>query len=256
MRLCAVQQKYTLQLTIKINYQMTEIKVKKPSEMTAEEFEQYLNEDPQNVETNTEGYKHIPIAFLEADLRQCFEGRVQFHKTPNQMLFNAVDCDVIIRVFHPVHKEWQEHYGTGTVLIESITEGKYADTTKVVKVSDESLATHAAFAEGKKSAAKGMGKRFGSDLNREIAPGKVKAYDVIEKPKFDPNGKYTKKELLQFVQHKVLTVDQMNDYSAGKPVVIASAEMQQGVDSEEEEIQAMKDYTTVQKDPKIKTKKK
>lgn len=187
---------------------------KKPSEMTIEEFNLLLDQEPENALTNDDGYKHIPIAFLEQDLRKCFEGRVEFHKTPNQALFNAVDTDVIIQVFHPVLKITQRFYGTGTVLIESITQGKYADTTKVLKVNDESLATSLAYAEGKKSAAKGIGIRFGSNLNRDNAPGKAKSeYDKNpEKFIFDASKKYTKKELLKMVAAGNITSEIMDEY--------------------------------------------
>jgi hypothetical protein len=167
--------------------------------------------NPDNIKTNENGYKHIPIAFLEADLRYCFEGRVEFQKTPTQMIFNAVDCDAVIRVFHPVLKEYQTFYGTGTVMIETITQGKYADTQKVVKANDESLATALAFAEAKKSAARQIGRRFGSDLNRTERPGKVSAYDN-EKYIFDASKKYTKKDLLTLVAAGKITTDTMNEY--------------------------------------------
>lgn len=191
----------------------TDLKAKKPSEMTLEEFNNLLNQEPLNVQTN-DGYKHIPIAFLEADLRYCFEGRVEFHKTPNQQLFNAVDCDVIIKVFHPVLKEHQLFFGTGTVMIERITQGKYADTTKVVKETDESIATHSAFAEGKKSAAKGIGQRFGSNLNRENKPSAKSRFDNPEDEinTFDPAKKYSKSKLLQMVAGGIITEEQRSDY--------------------------------------------
>jgi hypothetical protein len=189
---------------------------KLPSEMSLQEFNELLNEEPnpENVKTNDDGYRHIPIAFLEDDLRKCFEGRVEFQKTPSQMLFNAVDCDAIIRVFHPVLKEFQTFYGPGTVMIESISQGKYADTTKVVKVNDESLATSLAFAEAKKSAARQIGRRFGSDLNRNEAPGKISAYDNDQDEKyiFDAEKKYTKKEMLQLVAAGKITTEIMNEY--------------------------------------------
>jgi hypothetical protein len=189
---------------------------KLPSEMTLQEFNDLLNEEPnpETIKVNDDGYRHIPIAFLEADLRRCFEGRVEFQKTPSQMLFNAVDCDAIIRVFNPVLKEYQTFYGPGTVLIESVSQGKYADTQKVVKVNDESLATALAFAEAKKSAARQIGRRFGSDLNRIKAPGKVSAYDnaADEKYIFDAEKKYTKKEMLQLVAAGKITNEIMNEY--------------------------------------------
>jgi hypothetical protein len=189
---------------------------KKPSEMTLDEFNDLLNcePNPDNIKTNDDGYKHIPIAFLEADLRYCFEGRVEFQKTPTQMIFNAVDCDAVIRVFHPVLKEYQTFYGTGTVMIETITQGKYADTQKVVKANDESLATALAFAEAKKSAARQIGRRFGSDLNRTARPGKVSAYDNEQDEKyiFDASKKYTKKDLLTLVAAGKITTDTMNEY--------------------------------------------
>lgn len=184
--------------------------MKKPSEMTMDEFNSLLNQEPENISTDPEtGHKHIPIAFLEADLRYCFEGLVIFQKTPNQRLFNSVDCDVHIIVFHPVMKVWLPAFmGTGTVLIEQLTDGKYANTKSVVKVNDESLATSLAFAEGKKSAAKGIGNRFGANINRLNAPGKpkpelnvraeiqkLKSQAETQKKARKPYGKRTKAEV-------------------------------------------------------------
>lgn len=164
-------------------------KTKKPSEMTLEEFNEMLNEDPKPeiIEINEDLYKHIPIAFLEADLRKCFEGRVEFQKTQTQMIFNAVDCDAIIRVFHPVLKEYQTFYGPGTVLIESVSQGKYANSQTVVKANNESMATALAFAEGKKSAARQIGTRFGSNLNRTNKPGRPQkeSFKVTKKKTVD-----------------------------------------------------------------------
>lgn len=193
----------------------TQAKKLLPSEMSLQEFNELLNEEPnpEIIKVNDDGYRHIPIAHLEADLRRCFEGRVEFQKTPSQMIFNSVDCDAVIRVFHPVLKEYQTFYGPGTVVIESISQGKYADTQKVVKVADESIATALAFAEAKKSAARQIGRRFGSDLNRSEAPGKVSAYDTNdEKYIFDAEKKYTKKELLQLVAAGRITTEVMNEY--------------------------------------------
>lgn len=189
---------------------------KRPSEMSIQEFNDLINQEPnpESIKINDDGYRHIPIAYLEADLRYCFEGRVEFQKTPTQMLFNAVDCDAIIRVFHPVHKEYQMFYGPGTVMIESISQGKYADTQKVVKANDESLATALAFAEAKKSAARQIGRRFGSDLNRTERPGMVSAYDNEQDEKyiFDATKNYTKKDLLQLVAGGKITTEVMNEY--------------------------------------------
>jgi hypothetical protein len=190
---------------------------KKPSEMTLTEFNDLINQEPPETKTDSEtGYIHIPIGFLEKDLRDCFEGLVVFQKTPNQQLFNAVDCDAKIMVFHPVLKVWLEFHGTGTVLIESITQGKYADTTKVVKENDESLATSRAFAEAKKSAAKGIGPRFGSNLNRENAPGKQpNAYDIL--PPIDIEelikNKASKSELLHLIAAGRITAEQKEEIS-------------------------------------------
>ncbi len=189
---------------------------KKPSEMTLQEFNDYLNEEPNpdHVKTNDDGYKHIPIAFLEQDLREAFEGQVEYQKTPNQQLFNAVDCDVIIQVFHPVLKVYQRFYGTGTVLIERVEKhAKYVDATKVVKEEDESLATSRAFAEGKKSAAKGMGRRFGSNLNRENVPGKEKSV-YKDLPELRLADLKTDKDFIKAITQGQLTIDAANKIRA------------------------------------------
>lgn len=209
---------------------LTEHLIKKPSEMNLEEFNLMLAEEPKpetvfkSDDPDSDGnfFYHIPIAFLEEDLRLCFDGLVQFQKTPNAEIFNSLSCDAMVGVWHPVLKQWLWYHGTSAVMIEQVSQGRYADTTKVVKANDESMAAGLAYAEAIKSAARKIGNRFGANLNRRNAPGKQKtAFEVMPKPVFDPAAKYTKKEMLQFVNQQVLTADQMNDYLAGKEVIIS-----------------------------------
>lgn len=184
-------------------------------------FNELLNQepDPKILETDREtGYRHIPIAFIEHDLRNIYKGGVQYEILATRQIFNSIQKDVRIKVFHPVFEQWFNYDGCAAVLIESVAPNqKYVDIMTVVKVSDESMADAVVYSEAIKKAAQRIGVRFGSNLNRDPAKtpnGKTKSnYDSEpEKYIFDAAKKYTKKDLLQLVAAGSITVEVMNEY--------------------------------------------
>ena len=208
----------TAKLLILISYSINNLKHTKMiyknnqySEESLNEFLKLINAEPENVETNDDGYKHIPIAFIEADLRRIYQGLVQYEITQTIALFNSVSMNVRLKVFHPVLQEWLNYDGSAAVLIESVTQGKYADTQKVVKANDENMAVAMVYSEAIKKAAQRIGERFGSNLNRENAPGKSKStYDEMPPVNIEEliESKPTKSELLQLMAAGRLTLEQ------------------------------------------------
>ena len=235
--------------------------------MSLSEFSDLLNQEPnpdhvfpsEDVDETGRSYFHIPIGYLEEDLRYCYGGLVQYLKTPTVELRNAVTCDVHIGVFHPILQQWLWYHGVGTVMLDEIGQGKYAQTTTVAKVNNEDAASHLAYAEGIKSACRRIGKRFGSDLNRDNAPGKIRnfketAFEVMDKPVYDPEKSYTKVQLLNFVQNEVITVEQMHDLLAGKKIVLTA--MEHGIASEDAAIEVYESLAEPESKKKVTSSKK
>jgi hypothetical protein len=195
--------------------------LKKPSEMTLDEFNALLNTepDPTLIHTGDEGYQSLPIAFVEDNLRNFYEGYVQYEINSTRLLGTAIQKDIRIKVFHPIKKEWFNYDGSAAVCLENITQGKYADTVTVVKAKDESMADAICYSKAILKAAQRIGVVFGSNLNRDFERtpnGKNKSqYDTeSEKFVFDKTKKYTKKDLLSMIAAGKITVEIMDTYLA------------------------------------------
>ncbi len=179
-------------------------------------FNEKLDEEPakEHTEKSEDGdYHHIPIAFLEKDLKDVFDGAVQIIIKQQQQMFGAVTMFIDLQVFHPVYYEWLTFSGTAAVVIESEKPGEYKGASKVLIMDDIKTAIALCYSEAIKNAAKKIGRRFGSDLNRVNKPGNKSNYDEQpEKYVFDKAKKYTKKDLLQLVAAGSIAVEVMNDY--------------------------------------------
>jgi hypothetical protein len=201
---------------------MIENLTKKPSEMTNEEFNILLNQepDPSIIYTNEDGYQSLPIAFVEDNLRNFYEGYVQFEILRTQLLASSLQKDIRIKVWHPVKKEWFHYDGSAAVCLETITQGKYADTHTVVKAKDESMADAICYSKAILKGAQRIGVAFGSNLNRDLEKtpnGKHKStYDEKEAFIFDEEKKYTKRDLLTLIAAGKITTEIMNDYLSKK----------------------------------------
>lgn len=151
---------------------MSEQKQLQPSEMSADEFQAFLEMEPPNKEKSDEGdFFHVPIGYLEPDLRATFEGKIKIKIKQTIQMFGSVTLHIRIKVFHPVHEIWLKYDGIASVLIENVKPGQYEGSTKVQIVDELKTAIAACYSEAIKNGAKKIGKRFGSDLNRVNKPG-------------------------------------------------------------------------------------
>lgn len=155
-----------------------------PSKMTEEQFSAWLEMEPEYKEKSEDGdYFHVPIGFLEPDLRATFEGRLKIKIKETIQIFGSVTLHIRIKVFHPVHKIWLKYDGIASVLIENVKAGKYEGSTDVQVVNEIKTSIAVCYSEAIKNAAKKIGKRFGSDLNRINKPGVIKEDKVQVKKK-------------------------------------------------------------------------
>lgn len=159
-------------------------KIKHPSAMSEEEFRAYLEEDPAHIEKAEDGeYQHVPIAFLEPDLRYTFDGKIEIVVKGYREMFGAIMLHVRLKVFHPVHKIWLKFDGMAASNIEGIEAGEWKGTTKSRLLDDMRTGVPACYSVAIQNAAKKIGKRFGSDVNRTSKPGEPKETPEVTKKK-------------------------------------------------------------------------
>lgn len=162
---------------------------KLPSEMNAQEFQDFLEMQPDHKELSEDGaYYHVPIAFLEPDLRYTFNGQINIKIKSFREYFGSIVIHVRLKVFHPVYKLWQCYDGIAATPIQSIIEGEWKNTTKLNQIDEMKTGVPAAYSTAVQNAAKKIGKRFGSDVNRMSTPankGKQKPDEEKKKQHFD-----------------------------------------------------------------------
>jgi hypothetical protein len=108
-------------------------------------FTRVLNEDPKPDSIKQfNGFDYLPIGYVEPDLRDVFSGMVKFNILNSRSVGNETEVTASITVFHPVAYEWFQFDGIGMDVDPSM-----------------------AYAEAKKTAAKQIGPRYGSNLNRK-----------------------------------------------------------------------------------------
>lgn len=148
---------------------------KRPLEMNEEEFQAHLESAPEHTEKSDEGdFYHVPIGYLEPDLRYTFNGDINITIRKIKIKDGILTLIVRLKVFHPVKKEYQKFDGIAATIIQSIKPGKWEGSTVSITSDDIKPEVAACYSEALKSAAKKIGKRFGSDVNRINAPGKQK----------------------------------------------------------------------------------
>lgn len=110
-----------------------------------EAFTRILNEEPkQDSIKQYNNFDYLPIGYVEPDLREVFRGMVKFNIINSRSVGQETEVTANIEVFHPVALEWWSYSGIGMD-------------------PDPSMA----YAEAKKTAAKQIGPRYGSNLNRK-----------------------------------------------------------------------------------------
>jgi hypothetical protein len=137
-----------------------------------ENFTARLNRPPDKakVQNRTEAgqtYDYIPVSIIENDLRKYFFGLVQLEIIDYKLVVNEIICTARIKVFHPVLMQWLNYDGIGSGVLQQDSNTSLTDFMQHKKKNAAKLAAPIAYAEAIKNAAKKIGKRFGSDLNRK-----------------------------------------------------------------------------------------
>lgn len=155
---------------------------KSPANMDEAEFQAWLEMEPTNTEKSEDGlYMHVPIAYLEPDLRYTFQGNIEI--TIKKQTINDGILTIIVRlkVFHPVKKIHLKYDGIAGTIIQNLSAGEFKGTTKITTVEYIKPEIAACYSEAIKNAAKKIGKRFGSDINRVNKPGTKEPKETIKK---------------------------------------------------------------------------
>lgn len=151
-----------------------------------ESFTTSLNKTPNPVKVQKhQGYDYIPISVIEKDLDKVFFGLVQYEVIDYRQVFNEVACHARIKVFHPIVKQWLHYDGIGSAVLQQNKDTKVSEFHLHKKPNAGQLTFPKAYAEAIKNAAKKIGKRFGSDLNRTFEDN----YVGFLKDEADPNNK-------------------------------------------------------------------
>lgn len=132
-----------------------------------ENFTSNINKKPTKVAKH-QGYLYIPVSTIEKDLAKLFFGLVQYEIISFQQVFNEILVTARIKVFHPLIKQWMNYDGAGSAVIQQDKDTKVSEFHLHKKANSMQLGFPKAYAEAIKNAAKKIGKRFGSDLNRAL----------------------------------------------------------------------------------------
>lgn len=136
--------------------------------MQMEKFTKSLNSKPSKVAQHKQGHLYVPVSSIEKDLAKMFFGLVQYEILGYSQVFNEVLVTARIKVFHPVIQQWLNYDGAGSAVIQQDANTKVQDFHIFKKPNAMQLTFPKAYAEAIKNAAKKIGKRFGSDLNRQL----------------------------------------------------------------------------------------
>lgn len=122
--------------------------------------------DPAKIKIH-EGAKYIPISTIEKDLDKVFFGAVQYEIISYQLVVNEFIVHARIKVFHPILQQWLNYDGIGAGMLQQKAGTPLTDFIMYKLKNTCKIAVPNAYAAALKNAAKKIGKRFGSDLNRE-----------------------------------------------------------------------------------------
>lgn len=159
---------------------------KSPADMNEAEFQGWLEMAPTNTEASEDGlYLHVPIAYLEPDLRNTFQGNIEITIKKQTIIDGILTIIVRLKVFHPVKKIYLKYDGIAGTILQNISAGKFEGTTKITTVEYIKPEIAACYSEAIKNAAKKIGKRFGSDINRVNKPGAKPIKETVKKKAVD-----------------------------------------------------------------------
>ena len=136
--------------------------------------------DPKEVR-DLNGIKYLPIQRVEDKLRYYF-GLFQTRNFTFQPIINEICGSLELGVYHPVLKEWIWLVGTGAIQIQLRSEKNEKGERVPTDLSDPNILGKKILntlqkdlphmkAECIKNAAKGLGRQFGSGLNRKLEDG-------------------------------------------------------------------------------------
>lgn len=146
-----------------------------PSQMTELEFANWLEMEPEHKEKSEDGdYYHVPIGYLEPDLRFTFNGDLDITIKKFKITEGILTIVVRLQVFHPVKQKYMRYDGIAWTVYQSVQPGDFKGSTRLVSIENMKPEIAACYSEAIKNASKKIGKRFGSDINRVNAPGKAK----------------------------------------------------------------------------------
>lgn len=132
-----------------------------------EGFTKSLNLPPNpNKIAKHQNYFYIPISIVEKDLARVFFGLVQYEILSFSQILNEFVVHARIKVYHPVIKEWMNYDGIGCGMFQQKADTNIQDFFQYKLKNAGKLTVPNAYAEAIKNAAKKIGKRFGSDINR------------------------------------------------------------------------------------------
>lgn len=114
-----------------------------------------------------EGYLYIPISAVEKDLAKVFFGLIQYEIISYQQILNEFVVHARIKVYHPVLQQWLNYDGIGAGMFQQKANTPLQDFFQYKLKNAGKLTVPNAYAEAIKNAAKKIGKRFGSDINRK-----------------------------------------------------------------------------------------
>ena len=145
--------------------------------------ENMLNSEPEpskvKVNEHANNSKYLPIQVVEDDLNTVFYGLWETVNFKWEVIVNELVGSIDLRVYHPVTGQWITRSGGGAVVIQQSAKWITDENGKKKKVSAEitdigrkirnTLVKDVGHLKSEciKNAAKSLGRRFGSELNRD-----------------------------------------------------------------------------------------
>jgi len=180
-----------------------------------QKFTASINSQPKKITTKTingKQVKYIPISALEKDLHKVYFGTAQFELLWSKQVLNEYEVAARIKVFHPILMQWLNYDGIAAALIQQKANTEIIDFHAYKLPTALKLGAPNAYSEAIKNAAKKIGKRFGSDLMREIEEDYTPYNMTNKEPKFTGDIQINSKaELLKAYAEQKISTEQYNE---------------------------------------------
>ncbi|MFN9581166.1 MAG: hypothetical protein ACK566_00660 [Bacteroidota bacterium] len=132
------------------------------AKLNSQPMREWLKKTPDNKA------EYIPIGILENQLREDFNGLVQYEVLSERRELNEYIVSARIKVFHPVLMQWLNYDGIGAVQIMQDSGASISQFNETKKKNALQMNAPKAYAEAIKNAAKKIGKKYGADVNRQF----------------------------------------------------------------------------------------